>query len=382
MQLDMEREADQQARLARVEEYLRSDPGNPELLIMAIDLSTDLRDLDRAARHATEARKRHPHDPSLQFRHAHVLLAQGNRTEAAAHFTALLASHQSVNIAYSLASTQLYEGLYAEAMATLTPYCEDPALTPEAVALMVRALHHEGQYEAAGALIEKHHAAFHGNADLCAAASLLFLDAGKLELAERYSQFGLAGEGRPLEALLTSATLALGRTEAATAIEQFAEAIRCNPGEGRGWSGLGMANMLGGDMIVARDQLEHAVKFMPGHIGSWHALGWCRLMTNQLAGAEQAFRAALDIDRNFSESHGAMAVVCAYSGARARAEASILVARRLDPACLSAKYAHMVLNGELNDTEHFKAVALRLIGVHKSPGGESLATVVERLLER
>jgi tetratricopeptide (TPR) repeat protein len=382
MQPDAATQQDLNSRLARAESYLKSDPANIELLGMAIDLSLAVCDVDRAAAHAAAAREKHPSNPFIEYRYGHTLIAQGRWREAAPLFAALLAAHAHVNVAYSLADCQLRGGEYADALKTLAPYREDPALPPEAVTLLLRAMHHLGDFEGAAALAEKHAARMANDTDFLAAASLLHLDNGQVEQAAALAERALVAGQRPVEALVTSATVALARTDTDLAIERFNEVLAKNPSEGRSWSGLGTASLLRRDLPGARAQLEQAVRLMPTHIGSWHALGWCQLFEHELAGAERSFSTALGLDRNFGESHGALAVVAAYKGEREKATEAIERALRLDPTCLSARYAQMVLNGQTSDPERFKAIAYRFLAGRKTLTGAPVTEVVDRMLER
>jgi Tfp pilus assembly protein PilF len=145
--------------------------------------------------------------------------------------------------------------------------------------------------------------------------------------------------------------------DAARAREDFARALAVNDKDGRSWSGLGLASLLAQDFEGARKQLETAVKHMPGHIGTWHALGWCHIAGQRLDAARHCFEQALALDRNFAESHGGLAVVAAMAGDRKGAEESVERALRLDPACLSARYAQSLLSGEIRDSESFRRLA-------------------------
>lgn len=382
MQADAATQQDLRTRLTRAEGYLKSDPSNLELLGMAIDLSLAIGDVERAAAHASAARERHPGNPFVDYRYGHTLIAQGRWQEAAPLFAALLAAHPHVNVAYSLADCRLRAGEYGEALKTLAPFRDDPALPPEAVTLMLRAMHHLGDFDGATALAEAQGARMGNDTDFLAAASLLHLDNGQVDQAAALAERVLAGDQRPVEALVTSGTIALARTDTDLAIERFNEVLARNPAEGRSWSGLGTASLLRQDLANARTQLEQAVRLMPTHIGSWHALGWCQLFDKDLAGAERSFSTALALDRNFGESHGAMAVVAACKGERDAAKEAVERALRLDPTCLSARYAQMVMNGQTEDPERFKAIAYRFLAGHKTQSGEAVTDVVERLLGR
>jgi tetratricopeptide (TPR) repeat protein len=112
---------------------------------------------------------------------------------------------------------------------------------------------------------------------------------------------------------------------------------------------------------------------MPGHIGSWHALAWAQLMQQDLTGAEMSFSRALAIDGNVGESHGGQAIVYAMRGERASAEESIRRALRLDANGLSARYARIVLSGDVGDPERFKQIARQVLGNRKAPFGGQLS---------
>ncbi len=368
-------------KLRRTEDYLVSDPNNAELLAIAIDLSMATDDLAGATRHAEHAHAAHPENGALRYRHAQVLAASGKWDEAAGAFAAMLEMNPHVNLATCLAGCDMHLGRYGAVLETLAPYREDATLPIEAATLMVRALHHLGQYSAAADLIEATQARLTVDAPFCGAASLLYLDFGKTVLAEAMAARALEDGSPPLDALVTLGSIALERLETAPARVRFNQVLTSNPRDGRSWSGLGVASMLERDMHGGKGHFEQAVNFMPEHIGSWHGLGWCRLLSEDLSGAEQAFAAALALDRNFGESHGAVAVVAAYRGQHLAAEQSIRTALRLDPDCLTAHYAQTVLRGQANDPARFKDIALRLISTRMTAGGERLSDVVARMTQ-
>lgn len=365
-------------RLNQTEAFLTSDPGNTHLLATAIDLSLAVGDFGRADLHASAAAHYHPRDPFFVYRRGHVLVAQSNWSEAEALFAAVLAEHQNVNVAYSLADCQCRLGRHQDALATMQPYMDAPDLSAEAATLLVRAMHHVRDFAQADTFIEKHAERLHDAAVFLAASSLLYLDEGKLAESAALSDAALAAGSRPIEALVVNATLALANSHADAAIERFNEVLSVKPDEGRSWSGLGMASLLRRDLAGATVQLEQAVRYMPSHIGSWHALAWTHLFSNDMVKAEHAFQTALALDRNFGESHGGVAVIFALKGAREDAQAAMDRALRLDPQGLSARYAQMVLNGQTSDPERFRAIAYRLLAGRQTLSGENLADVVKR----
>lgn len=386
MQADHTTLQDAMAQLARTEGYLQSDPGNTDLLARAIDQGLAAGALEQALGHVREAMARYPGDPFFSYRHAHVLFALKQWSEAAAIYAALLEQHADVNIASSLAQCQVQLGSHQQALAVLAPWLADEALAATLDAAgataVVRALHHTGAPEQATAFAAVHQQRLAGHAAFLGAASLAWLDQGELAQAGEWSAAALALDPEAAEALVARATIALSKADSAAAIAGFQQVLARHPGEGRSWSGLGMASLLEREIGAAAGQLEQALVYMPGHIGTWHALGWCKLFSKDLDGAEAAFASAMALDRNFGESHGAVAVVAALKGQRAVAEAAIERALRLDRGGLAARYAQAVLSGEAGDPERFGAFAQNALAGRMGPGGEDMAAMVARLARR
>lgn len=366
-------------QLERGEANLAADPGNPHLLALVIDLSIACGDFERAARHVEAARLAHPEDTYLRARNGDLHLARQQWAEAAAIFQDLLARQADVNLAYNLAYALQGQGRHADAWTAMEPYQNSLELVPPMLALMVRVLHHLGRGGEAIALAEAHLEHCQSDSGFLAAASLVCLDGGRLDLAERLSGAALARDdaAAPLEALVTLGSLALARNDGAKASGIFEQVLAREPLEGRSWSGMGTASLLQRDFLGAQAQLERAVACLPQHIGSWHLLGWSRIFNEDLSGAEQAFQQALELDRNFGESHGGMAVVRALQGRRGDAEAAIELARRLDPNGLSAAYANMVLSGQTQDAERFPILVRRLLSTRQNLFGQNLTDMLD-----
>src|SRR5207342_527942 len=94
---------------------------------------------------------------------------------------------------------------------------------------------------------------------------------------------------------------------------------------------------------AARDQLLHAVVTMPDHIGTWHALAWAQLLLGDIDAAAGSYQQAYDLDRNFADSHGGLALIHALRGETDAAEQAVKRALRLSPQCATALYAKSLL---------------------------------------
>jgi tetratricopeptide (TPR) repeat protein len=368
--------------LARIEEHLAVDPGNRDLLASAIDKYLALGQPEDAKRHADVAITRFPDDRYFQNRLGNVMLSQGNLAGAEEIFAQLLNSAPDDNIGFNLAYAYYLQGKYGQASELLAPIVELADRPDGAVTLLMRVLHRQGELESAVALVERNLTKCGGETDFLAVASLLYFDDGQIENARQTSAAAQVGGAHPLEALIVSASLSLGDGDAARAGAQFAEAVAASPRDGRSWAGLAMVSMLKQDLTSAARQLERAVGYMPSHIGTRHLLGWCKIFNNDLAAAEEIFLQALSLDRNFGESHGGLAVVAALRGDRLKAEECIKRAVGLDPKCLSARYAAMVLSGEVKDPAKLQAIAAKALAMRSNPFVKSLAQMVGKVTSK
>ena len=71
--------------------------------------------------------------------------------------------------------------------------------------------------------------------------------------------------------------------------------------------------------IAALVAYARATELMSGHAGSWHGLAWTMLLLEDLVEAERLLDHALEVDRNFAETHGALGVVYARTCRRTSA---------------------------------------------------------------
>jgi tetratricopeptide (TPR) repeat protein len=305
-------------------------------------------------------------------------MASGRHLQAVPSLAALLKSRADAHIAFNLAYAQLTTGDTDGVRETLAPFIASGECDSMIGALWIRCLHHRGELESAISFARAQEARCASDANFLGTAALAYFDGEAFEDAERASRAALALDQGSVEALIVRGSLALGRADAKQAQADFARAARHAPNEGRAASGLGMARLLAADAAGARDALRQAVELMPSHVGTWHALGWACIALQAWDDAAAVMQKALELDRNFGESHGAVAVVAAFSGRRDEARAAIDRALRLDPDGLSARYAQMVLSGEAADPEKFEQSARRVLSSRSLPGGLTVADILAR----
>lgn len=315
-------------RWRRLDGYLQQDPGNALLLADAFDAALSAGRFGEANAYLASANLS---ETDWQLRVATLLFAQTRYAECAERL-------------------QAFVGL------------PPPQRPPGAVELWLRSIHQLGDPAPAWTWLQAEAAA---QAELAppvaAVASLIAVDAGDLAAAERLADAALPALPRSMEALVAKGTAVLARRDAAAA-SSLAHAALAIREDGRARSLLAFADMLAGRTAQALANFERAVALMPGHVGTWQGFGWLRMCTGDLPGAQDAFETALGLDRNFADNHGSMAVLLAMQGQAEPARRFIDVAKRLDPRCMSARYAEAVLNGEAANVEKMRRLAAEIIG--------------------
>jgi len=205
-------------------------------------------------------------------------------------------------------------------------------------------------------------------------ASLMAFDAGRTGEAERWSQCAIREDAGPIpiEALITQASLQLAAGDTESARYLIDRALEQNAEDGRTWSTKGFVELLDQHFPLAENAFYRAVRFMPMHIGTWNGLGWTAIMNRKYGEATQAFERALEIDRNFAESHGGLAVAHALCGKVDLARISIARAEGLDKDGLAARYANAILSGEAADSQAIRRLAKRLLTLRIGSTGQQL----------
>jgi len=376
------------ARLDRLEEYLQEDSDNETLLAEAFNTALQCAEWPRAEFHLRHGLALYPESLHWRLRDADFWLAQADFGQASIVLKTLqkLPGQQrsfTDAVLQNLAFIEFQSGRYSACaevlaerlMADIAPAANVQRAPAEMALLWLRANHHENQLDRAIHWTQAFDREHGLSPQIAGVASLVALDAGDLELADRWSAMVLDpafSTDRPIEALVTQASLALASTDAAKALSFSAQALRINPQDGRVLSAHAFAQLLGGQPSAALAYFQKAVSVMPNHIGTWHGQGWAQLVLHDLDAAHTSFEAALALDHNFAESHGALAVVLALQNQAEPANAHIQVAQRLDRGNLSGRFAQAILDGETADARAFEQMARRLLGGMPSALGDSL----------
>ncbi|MFT4171336.1 MAG: tetratricopeptide repeat protein [Rhodocyclaceae bacterium] len=331
------------ARLDRLLGYLEQDRTNEQLRGDVFDEALRVGALDVAQRLADEAGAEG--GPAWQHRRAMLALRCGDYATARALLLELVAAGEAhPAVRYNAAYAALRAGEYAVAEHEAAGLLDS---IPEAMELLLSALHHQRRVDEAIDLFRQRGGAAAATNGAIGVASLVAVDASAFVDAENWAQQALAVNDRQLDALTAMGSMLLGQQRNGQARACLERALAIAPHDGRVLSAMGMCELSEMQLEAARHYFTLAIRALPLHVGTWHGLGWCCIAQHDFATAAHAFDAAIAVDRNFGESHGGAAIVHALRGNVAEAREAARRAQGLDPKGLSAAYALALLDGKI-----------------------------------
>lgn len=361
-------------RLERLLPLLDADPQNLNLLSDAAETALAERRPDVAAELLGRYSELAPL-PSRETNLAGLAALQLRQFDkAAASFEHLLSSDEAdpalrFNLAWARAMQKDFDG-------ALDLLEEDVArLLPQAAMLKVQILHDRGEFEAAAERAREYIELHPEYSGLMAAVSVLALDVEDVELAASCA----AKAGNHPDALTTLGTLALGEERATEALDIFNRALDRNQQVPRAWVGRGLAKLLSGETESAPADIDRGAEMFGDHLGSWIAAGWAHFVNRDLAASRARFETALDIDPNFAETHGSLAVLDILEGNIEQARLRSEVALRLDRQCYSAALARVLLAAGAGDQDSARRIFDLAVNTPVDGQGRTIAQALAKL---
>lgn len=366
-------------RLQRLQAFLEQDPQNLALLRDAADCAMQQGLWQQAQLWVERILTLAPQDQLSQYRKAVLLAQAGQAQDSLALTQALLdadARHDAV--LFQHACNLVLVGRHVEAEPLLGELQPRAGHYPGFPYFQIRALHAAGKLDEALAMAD-----VAGADDVAQGmASLILIDAERLEQGRALAQEVLARQPDNIDALLADGTASLALEEAEAALPRFERVLERQADNGRAWLGVGLARLSAHDLPAAREALENTVRLMPSHLGSWNALAWLLLLQNQWDEAEKTINAALEIDRNCGETHGVLAVLSALRQDWDTAKRETEIALRLQPQSFAGRFAQSLLMEERGRPEQAQQLLLQVMQNFNAPGGCSLLDVTRRHLAR
>lgn len=246
---------------------------------------------------------------------------------------------------------------------------------PQAAMLQVQILHDRGEFEDAADKAREYIEIHPSYGPLMAAVSVLALDVEDPDLAAACAAKG----GEHPDALATLGTLALGDERATDALELFDRALERNQQVPRAWVGRGLARLLTGSTPEAAADIDRGAEMFGDHLGSWIAAGWAHFVNKDMAAARARFETALELDANFAETHGSLAVLDLLEGNAEGARAKSEVALRLDRQCYSAALARTLLAAGAGDQATAKRIYEAAVNAPIDGSGRTIGQALAKL---
>lgn len=370
-------------RLESLRGFLAQDPGNVPLACELLDAYLACGDYAGAQALLESLPAASREAPGIRFRQARGALIHGRYAEAAEVLQGLIGEGiDNVALWHDLAFAQLCQRDTVAARTTLEEAATRFGANVELLIVRARVAMMDGDFPFALATLEDANTLAPEHATVLGLRALALFDMVQNDAAYETAMACLARYPDQHEALIVAGSVALARQAIDESETHFTRALNRLPNSGRCLSGLGQVRMLQSRLPEARDILRHAVITMPDHIGTWHALAWAELLLGEIDAAETSYQRAYDLDRNFADSHGGLALVHAVKGRREEAEQAIRRALRLNASCPTALYARsLLLEDEGREDEAMQLLA-GLVQPMGLPPGTELKTFARTLRSR
>lgn len=361
-------------RLGRLLGYLELDPTNTALLVETAELAWQTGRGVEALELLDKALVKNPTEAKLLSAKGNTLLALNRPGEAAFIFQTLIQQHGADPVlSFNLSQARLFEGRTLESLSLLDAIPESGrAGLPNFDVVYSRTAYQAGRIPEAISAIDRFLAANPGHPEAFGLRTLLLFDAGQESEAVGLARRLLESGADEWTAHLVVGYAALEAQDASAAEAHFTNVVERIPDAGRAWSGLGFAALLRRDLAAARTRLEKAVGQMTDHPGTWQGLAWTCILLGDVGAARAAIDRSLQVDRNFADNHGTLAVIEFLQGKKTEAELSIRKALRLNPLAPSALYARSLLLESSGNRAAASAIVEKILSSVQGPQGPAL----------
>jgi len=342
---------DARERLDRLSEYLLQDPSNAQLALDCADAALAAGLPDRALEVLAAIDETSELSEAAANLSGIAAMRAGDQAAAQSRFETLLKSRPGdPALRFNLAWSRALAGDFESARATLDQNAI--ASLPQAAMLDLQIDHQLGEFERAGEKLHDHLARYPDYGPLQAAASVLALDLGDIELAQACAS--RAADHPDAMTTLASLDLAENRLDAARA--KFERALAIKEANPRASIGLGLAELADGHPADATAHLDRGAEQFGDHLGSWIAAGWAHYLAKDPAAARARFEKALALDDTFGEAQGSLAALDALEGDLESAQRRMDIARRLDRDSFSAALAGVLLASATGDADKARKI--------------------------
>lgn len=370
--------AQTEQQIDQYESYAEADPDNYLIWLKLGDLHHNVSQFERAAACYERCLTLSPDNAVVRGRLASLLISQHRFAEAEAQLRAVLESGEAdPALIHNLGLTLFYQKRWPEAESRFRKALDAGLHSPSTLSYLCRTLHHQARLDDAISICQDWIAATNSS-DSHAYLALLEMDRGNMAQAQALAAKVLATSPEDVNAANVLGSAALERQEIDKAAEHFRRAVGHESDNGRSWLGLGLTQLYRGQHDEAITSLERATQLMPTSSGTVVALGWAHVSKHDFTRAEREFRRAIEVDRNFAETHGGLAVALAFQRKHEEAKTAAQRARRLDPNGFGAAFAHTILMTARGQEERATAMLSELLQRPPAPGHKPLIEQIQQ----
>jgi len=324
--------------------YLSEDPNNPYLLAELIELYLKSSQAELALEKAEKALLIHCNNERIQYVSINSAIACQQYQKAIQWLIPLAKNASPATwVIYNYAYACMKNGDYTNSLNIINNNSDKLKEYSKLYLVKARCQHFEGDYNGAHSSLNDLLSLDPSDIDAKGLQSLIKVDLGRYVEAKEQAEIVLVEDPAQFEANIALASVALTMLDIKSANIHFDLALSKLPNAGRVLSGKGQIALLNKDYELALGLFKSAVINMPNHIGTWHNLAWTCLILNDIEGCEEAFQKSYELDRNFAESHGGLAVCAAVKNDFSTAKYHITRSLKLDKNNFTGRYAQSLL---------------------------------------
>jgi len=327
-------------RLKRLVHALESAPNNMDLFKDCVDLCMRAGDFEQAQRLVEKALIHHPKELWIHVEQAKLQLVFGQYNQAIK--TLNFVKEQGLytpDILYYLTWAMLNLEQYISVIVNIARSYEFIVEYPALMLIKVRALYHLQQFDEAHKELDNYLKLDENNAEALGLKAMLLLDTANNKQAKYYAEKAIEIYPYNQEALTTLSSIALIEQQPNKVPVCLDSKKELPESSGRFMLNLGQIHLLNNQFDEAEKALKEAGLLNSDDIGTWHTLAWAEILLYKFEEAKCCFEYALELDYEFSESYGGLAVVAALQCDLQTAEKYRQKAVQLDPHSASAEYA-------------------------------------------
>lgn len=324
-------------------QFHKADKDNINIISKLAELQMRCGEKTESEKLYITALQKEPKNANILFNIATLYMSESRYQEAKDTLYRLSSlGHQAPAITYNIAYCLVELGEHQEAVNLLDTISNQTEIQ-QTNKLLARAHHHLGDLEKGIQNAKEAIKLEPNNSEAYSTLALLLLDDAQFIEAKETAEKSLELNKNNSTAMTVMATVAMEEEDIIAAENYYSQTTKLHPTNGRAWNGLGLIHMLKQDLPTAIEHMEKSLQLMPTFIGGFNALGWAYIVNNDLDAAETTFLRANDVDANFGETHGGLAVIEAMRQNTLAAKKHMITAKRLDKNSFSAHFAESLL---------------------------------------